>query len=588
MFSGASGQFALDVETTRLPETTKQSRILSQCENSSEFSSFGGWKGKRVEETGFFHVISVNGVWEIVDPDGYIFYSVGINSVVKGGGFTLPDSLWNISANTMGCWSDETINTETSHKIPYTPRWNMMMSYKNTSQRTKDLFDMGIIPVFDNEFPTFCLQLASIDIAPLKDDPYILGHFSDNELPIYDNTSYGKLLDRFLGISDKMDPNYLAAHNWMKARSGVGYVITDQDREEFHGYVAGTYYKIVNTAIKHYDPNHLYLGSRLHGAAKSKPSIFRAAGEYVDIISINVYSVWTPDESDMDMWMNESGRPFLVTEFYAKAVDSGLPNTSGAGWLVNTQEDRAEFFENFTLGLLTHPGSVGFHYFKYIDKDTYNTGLVSAAFDWYLPMKNSFHKMGKDIYNLRFFMLNGYVGEKPASIYSSESYKGKARLLPAGEYTKEELLSLGMDGNSIASLRMRPGAKVILYSADNFMGDSLVISENCMDLASLGFISKTSSLKVILHPTAIEDKEYKKLKVEIFPVPVLDIMHISIEKFPEIVEYTIYSVSGSSVLRGKLFSGHSSIDLSTLASGFYFIRFNSVHLKETLLFVKEV
>ena len=36
----------------------------------------------------------------------------------------------------------------------------------------------------------------------------------------------------------------------------------------------------------------------------------------------------------------ESGKPILVTEWYAKGMDSGMANQGGAGWVVKTQRDR--------------------------------------------------------------------------------------------------------------------------------------------------------------------------------------------------------------------------------------------------------
>jgi len=368
--------------------------------------------------TGYFRTMLVNNCWYLTDPEGCLFFTVGVNSVSKGGGLALPQVLREIGVNTLGCWSDETINDDTDHKMPYCPRWNFMATYKNSSQRTKDLFGKGIIPVFDPAFISFCDNHAR-QLASSKDDPWLLGHFSDNELPIYDNTTYGNLLDRFLAIIDKNDPNFLAADQWMMGRKGTGYKVTDDDREPFHGFVTGTYYRIVSEAIRRYDPNHLYLGSRLHGAAKNKPSIFIEAAKYVDMISINVYGIWTPVKSDMDRW-SAGEKPFFVTEFYAKAEDSGLPNQGGAGWLVPTQADRARFFENFTLALIEHPGCVGFHYFRYIDDGEANKGLINGNYEWYEPLKSSFYKIARDIYGLREFMTGQKTGnrdmETPGSI----------------------------------------------------------------------------------------------------------------------------------------------------------------------------
>ena len=408
----SSAQFTFVTGVANTSKSGQKSvRLLGNVTASGQFSKYGGNLNAKKSTTGYFRTLQVNDCWYLVDPDGYLFFMVGVNSVIKGGGILLPDALRDIGTNTLGCWSDETINEGTDKKMAYCPRWNFMATYKNSTQRTKDLYAKGIIPVFDQAYVTFCNSHA-MQLMASSQDPYLLGHFSDNELPIYDNTTYGDLLDRFLAISDKSDPNYLAAHNWMISRKGIGYKVTDEDREPFHGYLMGTYYRITGEAIKKYDPNHLYLGSRLHGGALSKPSIYTEAGKYVDIISINCYNVWTPSKTNMDMW-SAGKKPFFITEFYAKAEDSGLLNETGAGWLVPTQEDRAKFFENFTLALIEHPGCVGFHHFKYNDDDGSNKGLVSETFKWYEPLKNSFYKVARDIYGLREFLTNKSTGWMP-------------------------------------------------------------------------------------------------------------------------------------------------------------------------------
>gem|GEM_PF-3999987 len=45
------------------------------------------------------------------------FFTIGVNSVSKGGGVKIPDFLRDIGANTLGCWSDETINEEALHPL---------------------------------------------------------------------------------------------------------------------------------------------------------------------------------------------------------------------------------------------------------------------------------------------------------------------------------------------------------------------------------------------------------------------------------------------------------------------------------------
>ena len=149
------------------------------------------------------------------------------------------------------------------------------------------------------------------------------------------------------------------------------------------------------------------MGSRFHGRVLQNPSLFKAAGRHVDVVSVNYYHAWTPDAELMSSWEKNAKKPILITEWYAKAEDSGLGNTSGAGWLVKTQADRAAFYQNFTLGLLESRVCVGWHWFRYSDNDPAekgsdpsnrdaNKGIVSNRYEPYAELLQSM----KDI-NLR-------------------------------------------------------------------------------------------------------------------------------------------------------------------------------------------
>jgi hypothetical protein len=239
-----------------------------------------------------------------------------------------------------------------------------------------------------------------------------LGHFSDNELPLGRNT-----LDHFLGLP-KEDPGHQAAWDWLRKRQGEkadAGKITAADREDFRAVVVERYFAIVAKAIKTHDPNHLFLGCRFHGQEKNSEGVFRAAGRHAEVLSVNLYGAWTPNAEQLANWVQWSGRPFLITEFYAKAVDSGLPNTSGAGWLVKTQRDRGLFYQNFCLRLLESKGCVGWHLFKYQDNDPENRqvdpsnrdankGLVTACFEAYPEYLQLLREMNQNVYRLANWM----------------------------------------------------------------------------------------------------------------------------------------------------------------------------------------
>jgi hypothetical protein len=101
----------------------------------------------------------------------------------------------------------------------------------------------------------------------------------------------------------------------------------------------------------------------------------------------------------------------MVTEWYAKGMDSGFANTSGAGFVVKTQADRGRFYQNFTLGLLESGGCVGWHWFKYRDNDPNdkkadpsnidsNKGLVNLRLEPYVPLARAMEEINRQVYSL--------------------------------------------------------------------------------------------------------------------------------------------------------------------------------------------
>ena len=118
------------------------------------------------------------------------------------------------------------------------------------------------------------------------------------------------------------------------------------------------------------------------------------------------------------MWERESSRPILVTEWYAKGMDSGLGNHGGAGWVVKTQRDRGLYYQNFTLGLLESKVCIGWDWFKYADNDPQDTGadpsnrdsnkgILNNRYEPYNPLLDAMKQI-----NQRTFALVEYFDQK--------------------------------------------------------------------------------------------------------------------------------------------------------------------------------
>ena len=430
-------------------------------------SRWGGCKEKQVAATGFFHVVKVGKRWWCVDPEGYLSVNIALNSISMGGSpnnrkalaekFGTADKwigqtigmLQENGFNCAGSWSDYNAiiedNRRTGRSFAYTINLNFMSSYGRERGGTFQQpghtgYPGDAIFVFDPGWEEFCDRHAR-QIAVYKDDPDLFGYFSDNEMPFR-----LKSLDNYLSLPEG-DPGNIAARKWLQEKGITKEQITDREREIFMALVAERYFSAVSKALKKYDPNHMYIGARFYSSEKNYPMFMRCAGKYADIISNNYYGKWTPDSSDMSNWTKWSGRPFIITEYYTKGEDSGMPNKSGAGWIVKTQRDRGLFYQNYNLALLESGNCVGWHYFKYQDNDPEatgvdpsntdaNKGIVNNNYDVWSPMMELMKELNTHVYDLIEYFDNLSPPSRKPIIQLS--WKQVATGMPEGWYGSAE------------------------------------------------------------------------------------------------------------------------------------------------------
>ncbi len=402
-----------------------------------ETDIYGGWKTATYEATGFFHTHKEDDRWWIIDPEGhpYIFKGVAVfsighsdrqkNALAEQFGTrdrwaeSEMDNLRSLGFNGLGAWSSVDNVRKSSRPMPYTVIVNPMGRYKAQHIRRfggKYLqhgwqnyrFDLAM--VFDPEFDRF-VESELARVAEYKDDPWLVGYFTDNEIPWVNDA-----LDRHLTLLAHDEPGYLAVREWFDARRGRDARpedITQEDRDAFAAFYLETYLSKVTAALRKWDTNHMYLGCRFNQWKEElhNKAMFEVAGRYMDIISVNHYQRWTPDMEEITNFGKWSGKPFIVTEFYTKGEDSGLPNTTGAGWNVHTQEDRGWFYQNFCLQLLESKCCVGWHWFKYMDNDPEdlttdysnrdsNKGMVKWNFEPYTALMERMKQLNDRTYRI--------------------------------------------------------------------------------------------------------------------------------------------------------------------------------------------
>jgi Beta-galactosidase len=166
---------------------------------------------------------------------------------------------------------------------------------------------------------------------------------------------------------------------------------------------AGQYFRTVRDAVKKYDPNHLYLGSRFAGYTTEA---VEACAEFCDMLSFNIYrprvehAAWS--------FLEYLGKPVMVGEFHMGATDRGMFHTG----LVSTpdQEARAAMFTDYVHSVVDNPVFVGCHYFKYADEpltgrpgdgENYSIGFTTVVDGLYPEMVEAAKKVSGEMYQRR-------------------------------------------------------------------------------------------------------------------------------------------------------------------------------------------
>ena len=255
--------------------------------------------------------------------------------------------------------------------------------------------------VFDPDFAKFCKKKVKSTVSKYitgsaaRYNDYILGFYSDNEIP-----SQADMLFCYLTV-DPSEPvnafSYATAWTYLIKKTGKPNPslsdITPELSEEFKAFVYDTYFRCISEALDEAGAGeYMYLGNRIHQQNMTSEGYLRAASKYLDIISANLYGGVEPPIETIKTMYKYSGKPLLVTEFFSKANDAidangySLGNQSNAGLIVDTQNDRATMYENYTLLLIESQTCVGWTWYRFRDNDQTlyidSNGNIYRVFDY--------------------------------------------------------------------------------------------------------------------------------------------------------------------------------------------------------------
>jgi PKD repeat protein len=379
--------------------------------NLFNYSKYGGYLSAKVKATGFFRTEKIDGKWWFIDPEGYLFLSVGVDCVSSGGGGNAinldkrrnmykelppagigsnperPNSAsfgtWNLFRRygdaypekskdmiiwRMEKWGLNTIANWSSPDVMKLNRKAFMLQLRGIGiedglMGLPDVYDPAFAPKVDASCKSF--------VEPNRENPWLIGYFVGNEPSWLEQES--RLCSMILDGKDK--PIKTELKKYLSAGD------TPERRKQFIYDTFRIFLKTVDEAVKRYDPNHLNLGMRFgHVPEKEVQAICK---DVFDVFSFNCYDLH-PRKEFMDQIMEGTGLPMIIGEYHFGTVDRGMAQSL---WQVNSQEERGVAYRYYTERAYSHPGLIGTAWFQWSDQDfsgrrdgeNYNCGLVDVT-----------------------------------------------------------------------------------------------------------------------------------------------------------------------------------------------------------------
>jgi hypothetical protein len=363
----------------------------------------------------------------LAKPDGQKFFSMGVCVVNQG---VSPERFNRANPayaafqhyDNSNHWADATLKRLQSWHFTTVGGWSDFAALKQCRDA-----NVAFIPVlavgmscgvpwldmWDTNVIARMHQIARDQILPLRDDPRLLGYYSDNEMGWWNSALFKLTLKQpaasgqrqrlmqllretyhgdWAELLKDFEPEGAASFQELDHR-GMLYLRPGSQGihvyRRFLGLMAERYYSLVREIIRTYDKRGLILGDRYQSFYY--PEVARAAGSSVDVVSMNLNAAWndgTFPRCYLDTLHALTGRSVIVSEFYmcAEQNRTGNRNLTSTFPVVTTQRERAAGFRNTVEALARLPYLVGADWFQYSDEpargrddgEDYDFGLVDV------------------------------------------------------------------------------------------------------------------------------------------------------------------------------------------------------------------
>lgn len=387
-----------------------------------DLDQYGGWTGLKGERTGFFHVEKLGNRWWFITPEGNAYFMLQM-------GWTDKEDVPRIKS-----WGFNAAESETG--MPYARNLNFfrMDTPPYPVAKLPGLPPWVTFPdVFHPDFPKQCAERAESVLGPIKDDPMLLGYYMVNEMCLdgwYEAVTHTELDAPSRAAFVEVARTYYADKPDDLAKDWQAFGVTSLEelakvqgdppaipglKNAWVNALADRAFSVAANAARAVDPNHLNLGIRMINAPLPEPGILAAMGKHCDVISMNLYSMFS-DRLPVQMFTLVpaihafTGRPTMTTEFSFRGSDTLHPNTLGALPSVKTQADRGVGYLSYVAAAASIPSHIGVSWYKYPDDrleipwgeyhEDCNFGVIDPAGRPYAVLTETMRAVNAVIYEL--------------------------------------------------------------------------------------------------------------------------------------------------------------------------------------------
>jgi len=243
----------------------------------------------------------------------------------------------------------------------------------------------GIFDPFEESNAAKMDSLFAEKVAPSASEPLLIGYFLANEQGFEDVPRAAPQLPGKHAAKRKLVETLKAAYGNDIAAFDAAWgldakdfdslldrglpVSTKQafeDMNRFTGIFLEAYYSLIVSTFRKYDKNHLLIGNRWQPGTANNEQLCRIAGKYMDVISVNYYTVGVDSAFMKRIYEWSEGKPQMWSEFFY--TSSAESNVGGHGGDMATQKARGEAYRNYVEAAASLGFVVGIEWFTLVDQ----------------------------------------------------------------------------------------------------------------------------------------------------------------------------------------------------------------------------